>query len=133
MSEITGRAKGGKAAAEKMTAEERKAKSVAMVEAKRAKKDTPAVTHRGVIKVGDLELPCYVLSDARRVLSGRGLQESLKLVDAVLDGQTSGSRMARLLANKSLNPFIDGHLSAGHFDPIVCFDGDTKIKNSFLI
>lgn len=75
-----------------------------------------------------MELPCYVLSDTRRVLSGRGLQESLKLVDAIADGQTSGSRIARLLSNKSLNPFIHEHLSVGHFDPIICYDGDAKIN-----
>ena len=37
------------------------------------------------LKIGALEIPCYVLEDERRVLSGRGMQDALAL------GQSHGS------------------------------------------
>lgn len=62
------RAAGGRAVAKKMTDEERQA---------RAKKGAIArwglkATHEGLLKFGDIEVPCYVLEDGRRVLSLAG-------------------------------------------------------------
>lgn len=34
---------------------------------------TPSATHDGLLSFGDLEIPCYVLEDGRRVISQRGM------------------------------------------------------------
>lgn len=36
---------------------------------------------KGELKLGDFSIPCYVLENGIRVLSGRGMQEALKMVD----------------------------------------------------
>lgn len=80
---------------------------------------------KGELKLGDFPIPCYVLENGTRVLSGRGMQEALKMVD---DKKTSGHRILRYLGQKSLNPFISKHLSLVHFNPIECYDGNKKVN-----
>jgi hypothetical protein len=87
------------------------------------------ITHDGELDLNGLIIPCYVLEDGRRVLSGRGMQVALKMVDIDEDSApTSGTRLVRYLNQKSLIPFIFEGKEAGHFDPITCFKGDTKIN-----
>lgn len=83
------------------------------------------VRNRGVLDLAGMKIPCYVLEDGTRVLSGRGMQEALKMVDDSKD--TSGHRIIRYLNQKSLNPFIYNNKPSGHFDPLVCYDGNKKI------
>lgn len=74
--EFKGRAKGGAAKAAKMTPAERKAQAMKMVESKKELSNLPKVTHGSAdkpLKIGDIEIPCYVLEDGTRVLSQRGL------------------------------------------------------------
>jgi len=87
--------------------------------------DNRRITHEGEIVLGDNTISCYVLEDGTRVLSGRGMQEALNMVD--LDKKTSGQRLQRHLAQKSLEPFIYADKSAGHYDPIECYSGAKKI------
>ena len=61
-----GRAAGGKARALSMSPEARKASSAKAVAAKAALKLLPKATHGSLdhpLKIGDLEIPCYVLED----------------------------------------------------------------------
>ncbi|WP_052700071.1 hypothetical protein [Methylocucumis oryzae] len=74
--DLIGKAKGGKALADKMTIEERKAKSLAMVDAKKRRKEMPKATHDGILIILDIKIPCYVLSNGQRVLSQRGISEA---------------------------------------------------------
>lgn len=70
-----GASKGGKARAAKLTAEER-ATSAKAAEARWAG-DIPQATHGSPdhpIKIGDIEIPCYVLDDGRHPRSGRHAQ-----------------------------------------------------------
>lgn len=83
------------------------------------------VRNRGELNLAEMKIPCYVLEDGTRVLSGRGMQEALKMVDETKD--TSGHRIVRYLNQKTLNPFIYKDKPSGHFDPIVCYDGNKKI------
>lgn len=39
------------------------------------------VKYRGELNLGGMVIPCYVLEDGTRVLSGRGMILSLKMVD----------------------------------------------------
>ncbi len=75
--EIQGKAKGGVARASKMTPEQRKAQSMKMVEAKKSKASLPEATHTGELHLGSVSIPCHVLESGVRVISGRGLQNSL--------------------------------------------------------
>lgn len=80
---------------------------------------------KGELKLGDFSIPCYVLENGTRVLSGRGMQEALKMAD---DKKTSGHRILRYLGQKSLNPFISKYLSLVHIDPIECYDGNKRVN-----
>ena len=120
MEEIKGKAIGGKARAEKLSPEKRReiAKKAALARAEKAK--LPLATHTGSLKLGSLEIPCYVTESGDRVLSGRGMQEALRLVDeeAPASGQKPGSRMDRFLGTKSLKSLIFKHHTPDHFAPI---------------
>lgn len=87
------------------------------------------ITYEGVLDLNGLKIPCYVLEDGTRVLSGRGMQETLKMIDSEDESKlTSGTRLTRYLEQKSLQPFIYKDKEPGHFDPIVCYQGRTKIN-----
>lgn len=81
---------------------------------------------RGELELGNTIIPCYVLEDGTRVLSGRGMQEALKMVND--NRNTSGHRLLRYLNQKSLNPFIINTNLSVHLEPINCCDGDKKIN-----
>lgn len=83
------------------------------------------VISRGVLDLSGIKIPCYVLNDGTRVLSGRGMQEALKMVDD--DKATSGHRIIRYLNQKTLKPFIYRDKEPGHFEPVICYDGNKKI------
>lgn len=87
------------------------------------------IIHEGEITLGEMAIPCYVLEDGTRVLSGRGLQEALKMVDTDEESKpTSGARLNRYLEQKSLQAYIYKGKEPGHYDPIICYQGDKKIN-----
>ncbi|MDD1524151.1 hypothetical protein CYV15_09625 [Riemerella anatipestifer] len=87
------------------------------------------ILHEGELHLGGMIIPCYVLSDGTRVLSGRGMQEALKMVDTAEDGkQNPGTRLHRYLNQKSLEPFIYKEKEQDHFNPVACYKGETKIN-----
>src|SRR5712692_2051032 len=57
------------------------------------------------LKVGDIEISCYVLEDGTRVLSGRGMQTALTL------GQRHGALLKQFLGRKNLKPYINDELA----------------------
>jgi hypothetical protein len=74
------RARGGEARASRMTAEERSASARKAAKAKAEMAKLPKATHGSSdhpLRIGDVELPCYVLSDGTRVISQRGLQAGI--------------------------------------------------------
>lgn len=85
------------------------------------------VKYEGELNLAGFKLPCYVLEDGTRILSGRGIQEALKMVDKG-DSQKSGSRLGENLSQKSLQPFIRLGEKAGDFEPIPCSKGELKIS-----
>ena len=85
------------------------------------------VKYKGELNLNGLIIPCYVLEDSTRVLSGRGMQEALKMVDTEEGKQTAGTRLNRYLSQKSLNPFISKYLDMDHFAPIICTDNGKVI------
>lgn len=90
--------------------------------------DKKNVKYEGEIELGNFTIPCYVLDDGTRILSGRGMQEALKMVDEAEDGkQTSGTRLQRYLGQKTLEPFIHKDKEQDHYSPIICYKGSQKI------
>jgi hypothetical protein len=83
-------------------------------------KEMPEILCEGTLRLGNLEIAAYVTVDGQRLISGRGMQEALKLVDeeVPISGQKPGSRMTRLLGNKKLKPLIFKDKSPDHFLPI---------------
>lgn len=106
--------KGGLARAEALTKTEKVAIARKGAEARWGEK----ITHEGLLKLAGIEIPCYVTENETRVLSGRGMQEALKLVDDTYSGQTAGSRLGRLFGYKALQPLILEAKEAGRFEPI---------------
>ena len=92
------------------------------------------IMYEGEIILGDNIIPCYVLDDGTRVLSGRGMQDALKMVDESTDhGSASGSsntgtRLQRYLTQKTLEPFIYRGKEPGHYSPIICYNGNQRIN-----
>lgn len=85
------------------------------------------VKYKGELDLAGYKIPCYVLEDGTRILSSRGMQEALKMVDEG-DKKVSGKRLGRYLEQKSLQPFIYKGKRLGHYDPIICYDGEKKIN-----
>ena len=116
----TGRAKGGKARAEKLTAEERsdiarkgglarQAQAPEIVDGTNV--SLPKATHQGQMAIGDLSLDCYVLADGRRVFHKRGMARALGLKSEggnaflkTMQGKGLGSVLSTKLREKINNP-----------------------------
>ena len=86
------------------------------------------VTHDGVLSIGEVKIPCYVLEDGQRVLSGRGVQVLLKLTEGKEPRQqTAGSRLKRLFDYKAFKPVLFSKLDEDQFRVIKCKKGRTSI------
>lgn len=112
------KSKGGKARAASTSPQER-AEIAKKAADTRWGKSLPTVLLGAKLSLGGVEVDCYVTEDGERLIAGRGMQEVLKLVDEDLpqSGQKPGSRLTRLLSNKTLNPLIYKNKSQDHFDP----------------
>lgn len=109
--EIKGKAKGGAVKAAKMTQEERKALAKKMVESKKELASLPKATHGSSdhpLKIGDIEIPCYVLEDGTRVLSQRGVVGGLGMSWGSSSG--GGDRLTSFLSGKAVSPFVSKEL-----------------------
>jgi P63C domain-containing protein len=70
------------------------------------------------LRIADLEIPCYVLEDGRRVLVQRGMVTALGMSRGS-SGGTGGDRLAKFAAGKGLKDFISGDLAAVTGKPIL--------------
>lgn len=105
MEKPTGRAAGGAARAAKLTPQRRREIAVAAAAARKEIASLPMATHESgdhPLKIGDVELACYVLEDGTRVLSQRGLQAGIGMSTG---GGSSGEQrlaaFALAIADKS--------------------------------
>ena len=85
------------------------------------------IVREGEINLAGTMIPCYILENGTRVLSGNVMQVALNMVDEK-EVNKSGSRLARYLNQKSLKPFLYKGKEQGHFNPLICYKGDTKIN-----
>ena len=88
------------------------------------------IAYEGELDLAGLIISCYVLEDGTRLLSGRGIQSALNMVDEEEEEgkQVSGQRFNRHLNQKSLQPFLYKDREQNHFEPIVCYRGEQKIN-----
>lgn len=118
-----GKARGGNARAAALSPEKRKEISRMGALAKQAKAmDTslPTATHKGVLRIGDLEIPCFVLDDGRRVISGRGMTNAIGM-------KGRGQGIDRIRGLRIVNSFENKELSLAIQNPIHFLGGSPKV------
>jgi hypothetical protein len=117
MQEKTIQSQGGNARRDSLTPEARKEIAKKAADARWVEK----ATHSGILKIGDSEFPCSVLSDGTRILTqsdfmtGMGMYYSGWVAKNKPEGQSAD--IPHFLAFKTLEPFIDKHL--GNLQSIV--------------
>lgn len=128
--ELMGRAKGGAARAERLTPEERSEIARKGALARKARIDNPPPEELSnlpkaewgaadrPLRIGDWELPCYVLSDKRRVLIQRGMMSALDMKQGTA-GRGGGDRLAKFAATKAISPFVSNELAEVIKNPII--------------
>jgi hypothetical protein len=85
------------------------------------------IKYEGELNLAGSKIPCYVLEDGTRGLSGRQMQDALKMVEEVEKGKEKpGGRLKEILGQKSLKPFVDKWLKPDGFKPIICYKGGTE-------
>lgn len=87
-------------------------------------------THRGKLRIGPIEIPCAVLKDGRRVLSGVGIANVLGGRSGAAkrlktEAEKKGAHMPVFLASKSLFPYVSEDLMEGPLKPISYKSGDS--------
>lgn len=115
----TGRAKGGKARAAALTPERRREIARNAAAAKKELASLPKATHGSAdspLKIGSIQIQCYVLDDGTRVLSQRGVLEGLKMGRGT--GGGGGDRLASFAAGKGISPFINNDLMVAIQKPL---------------
>lgn len=114
-----GRARGGHARAAKLTPEQR-SDIARRAASKRWDDSIPEATFGSAdhpLRIGDREIPCYVLADGRRVLVQRGMMTALDMSQGTA-GRGGGDRLAKFISTKTIRPFISEHLEAMINNPI---------------
>jgi hypothetical protein len=117
-----GKAKGGYARAAKLSPEERKliAQKAANVRWNPENADLPQVTHRGILKIADREIPCFVLNDGRRVISGRGITTAIGM-------KGRGQGTARIVGHRMFESLENNNLAVAIRNPIKFRGGSPKV------
>lgn len=114
-----GASKGGKARAESLSPERRREIAKKAIEARWKNRKSPAIpsaTHGSPdhpLKIGDIEIPCYVLEDGRRVITHSGMLSSLGMSKGGGSNPSAGDRLARFATGKLLEPFVSKDLRLG--------------------
>jgi hypothetical protein len=119
MEETTGRAKGGLARAGVLSPDERTGIAKRAAEA-RWSSDILQATHGSddhPLKIGDIEIPCYVLEGERRVLAQAGMIRALGMAKGG-SSHRGGTRLAKFAAGQVLKPFVSEALMMGTQAPI---------------
>lgn len=126
-----GRENSGKATAAAMTAEERKARAMKGVEARKLRNSLNKVIYKGELNIGNMSMPCYILDDGRRIISEHGIQNNFgttggkgRRIRSELEKNT-GVPVPLFLASKALEPFIQEVFEDGYLETIQYVVNDT--------
>lgn len=112
---------GGIARKAALSPERRKeiAKQAGIASAKKRLKPIIKATHGAAdhpLKIGDMEIPCYVLEDGTRVLTQSGILSAMELPDR--GGREGRTRLARFFDGKAFSPFMSEELADTTNEPI---------------
>lgn len=110
--EVHGRARGGIARAEKLTPEERSAIAKKAATARWSEELAEAVcgSPDHPLRIGDIEIECYVLEDGRRVLTQSSFLRALGRHRKAAGGDDE--QLSPILQGKTLQPFISSDIRA---------------------
>lgn len=89
------------------------------------------IKYEGDLNLNGLIIPCYVLEDGTRVISGRAMQNALQITTSnenKTEEQKPGGNLTRFLSSKVFNSLIDSNINLDHFKPITCYKGGQKIN-----
>jgi len=87
-------------------------------------RENSEITHEGILEFGGITVPCFVLKDGTRIISGRGIQEALKIREKPEEGgKRGGYILPTFLQSKALKPFVDGKLEMAKLNPRKCYRG----------
>lgn len=114
-----GKVKGSVARAQSLTRERRSEIARQGAQTRAANAKLPRATHGSVehpLKIGDIEIPCYVLEDGTRVLSQRGLIAGLGMKSG--GSATGADRLTVFAGSKGVSSFISKDLAATINSPI---------------
>jgi len=108
---VSGKARGGIARANSLTSDQRKEIASKAAQA-RWDSTIPKATHEGVLHFGQVEIPCAVLGDGRRVLTQSGFMRALGRARQAKGRQyyDGDVNMPAFLTAKNLKPFISNDL-----------------------
>lgn len=117
----TPQSKGGRKRAEKLSSDQRSEIASQAAKARwEEEKKLPKATHGSAdhpLKIGDIEIPCYVLDNGTRVLSQRGTLGGIGLSRG--SGSEAGvDRLANFVGGKGISPYISSELMAMIENPI---------------
>jgi hypothetical protein len=132
------KAKGGLARAEKLTQDQRSEIASLAAQARwnriKDREPFPKAEHRGVLVIGDMNIPCAVLGTGQRVLTENGVTNALlgsrsgasKRQKRKLEAE--GAPMPMFLAPGNIKPFISNELMNGPLTPIIYRDGKRVVE-----
>jgi hypothetical protein len=110
---LSKKAKGGIARAAKLTKEERKRIASIAARARWAKGVLNAIcgSPDRPLKIADIEIPCYVLEDGTRVITGRGMTAAIGM-------KGRGQGVERITQHKTLGSYLGEELAMAITSPI---------------
>lgn len=116
-----------------LSADQRKEIASAAAKARWAQKKMLKATHGSAnhpLKIGDAELPCYVLEDGTRVLSQGGFAGALGMArgGSMIAGM---NRLELFVSRKSVNPFISNEIAERFANPISFITPEGSKANGF--
>jgi hypothetical protein len=121
MDDETPQQKGGKARAKLLSADERKQIAKRGAEARWEQTlKLPLATHGSIdrpLRIGDIEIPCYVLEDGRRVLVQTGVIGAMGMSHGG-SYSTGGDRLAKFAAQGRLKSFVSNELITRTAEPV---------------
>ena len=84
----------------------------------KAKAAVIAARYGGILAIGDLQIPCYVLEDGTRVIHQRGMVNALGMSRGG-SSRGGGDRLAHFVAQKTLSPYVSRELEAVTKQPLL--------------
>jgi hypothetical protein len=78
----------------------------------------PSARYGGILAIGDVQIPCYVLEDGTRVIHQRGMVSALGMSRGG-SSRGGGDRLAYFVAQKTLSPYVSKELVAVTKEPLI--------------